>query len=195
MAFFRPQRLAIFVAQALSQDYFVERTIGSGLLRRALPASSHPGTVIFRQCGRSRPIDVCRVSAQAQPYRFRIPKAGRHVDGDAIGQCHDRTPQSETKPRDPEEGQRHPKAPSEVSSGRSRGKVRFRVEPRDLSLEGAACRLDKPRAEFQAILPNLLARGFPQPDSDTGNFDLIAIDKWCDGPTLTYSKETSRPVR
>ena len=26
MAFFRPRRLAIFIAQALSQDYFVERT-------------------------------------------------------------------------------------------------------------------------------------------------------------------------
>jgi hypothetical protein len=31
-----------------------------------------------------------------------------------------------------------------------------------------------------AKLPNLLARGFPAADPDTGNFDLEAIDRWCD---------------
>jgi hypothetical protein len=28
------------------------------------------------------------------------------------------------------------------------------------------------------VLPRLLARGFPEPDPDTGNFGLEAIDQW-----------------
>jgi hypothetical protein len=31
---------------------------------------------------------------------------------------------------------------------------------------------------FAVALPNLIARGFPKPDPDTGNFDLDAIDAW-----------------
>ena len=58
--------------------------------------------------------------------------------------------------------------------------VRFRVEPRDVPAEVAARRLGKSTAGFNAILPNLFARGFPKPDPDTGHFDLVAIDKWCD---------------
>lgn len=58
--------------------------------------------------------------------------------------------------------------------------MRFRVEPRDVPIEMAARRLGKSVAEFHAALPNLIARGFPQPDPDTGNFDLHAIDRWCD---------------
>jgi hypothetical protein len=34
-------------------------------------------------------------------------------------------------------------------------------------------------ADFQRVLPNLIARGFPPPDADTGNFDLVAVDRWC----------------
>jgi hypothetical protein len=49
IAFFSPRCVAIFIAQALSQDHFVERTIGSGSLRRALPASSRLRTVISRR--------------------------------------------------------------------------------------------------------------------------------------------------
>ncbi len=37
-------------------------------------------------------------------------------------------------------------------------------------------------AVFHEKLPNLIARGFPPPDPDTGNFDLHAIDRWCDFP-------------
>jgi hypothetical protein len=59
--------------------------------------------------------------------------------------------------------------------------MRFRVEPRDVPLETAARRLGHSLAGFNAALPNLLARGFPTPDPDTGNFDLKAIDRWCDG--------------
>jgi hypothetical protein len=35
-------------------------------------------------------------------------------------------------------------------------------------------------AQFDAQLGRLIARGFPPPDPDTGNFDLFAIDRWCD---------------
>jgi hypothetical protein len=60
------------------------------------------------------------------------------------------------------------------------GVKRFRIEPRDVPAREAARRLGKTLAEFNAILPNLIARGFPKPDPDTGHFDLVAIDKWCD---------------
>jgi hypothetical protein len=57
---------------------------------------------------------------------------------------------------------------------------RFRVDPRDVPPEAAAKRLGKTLADFMAALPNLIERGFPRPDPDTGNFDLYAIDRWCD---------------
>jgi hypothetical protein len=58
--------------------------------------------------------------------------------------------------------------------------MRFRIEPRDVPLQVAARRLGKTRAELEAVLSDLLARGFPQADPTTGNFDLAAIDRWCD---------------
>jgi hypothetical protein len=58
--------------------------------------------------------------------------------------------------------------------------MRFRVEPRDVPAEMAARRLGMCLDVFKAKLPNLIARGFPPPDTDTGNFDLHAIDRWCD---------------
>lgn len=58
--------------------------------------------------------------------------------------------------------------------------IRFSIEPRDVPAAQAARRLGKSVTEFAAALPNLNARGFPYPDPDTGNFDLIAIDRWCD---------------
>jgi hypothetical protein len=58
--------------------------------------------------------------------------------------------------------------------------MRFRIEPRDVPPEVAARRLGKTFAEFNAALPDLVARGFPQADPTTGNFDLAAIDRWCD---------------
>ena len=33
---------------------------------------------------------------------------------------------------------------------------------------------------FAEKLPSLLERGFPAPDPDTGNFDRVALDRWCD---------------
>lgn len=58
--------------------------------------------------------------------------------------------------------------------------MRFRVEPRDVPASEAAKRLGMTFADFNARLANLIARGFPKADPDTGNFDLHAIDKWCD---------------
>jgi hypothetical protein len=59
--------------------------------------------------------------------------------------------------------------------------MRFRVEARDVPPEAAARRLGMTLTEFNAKLADLLARGFPGPDQDTGYFDLHAIDRWCDG--------------
>ena len=58
--------------------------------------------------------------------------------------------------------------------------MRFRVEPRDVPPEMAARRLGVTFAGFNAALPGLIARGFPAADPSTGNFDLQAIDRWCD---------------
>ena len=69
--------------------------------------------------------------------------------------------------------------------------MRFRVEPRDVPIEIAARRLGKNTADFKAVLPNLLARGFPKPDPDTGHYDLMAIDKWCDARHAHLFSSTS----
>jgi hypothetical protein len=58
--------------------------------------------------------------------------------------------------------------------------VRFRVEPRDVPPAIAARRLGLEPAQFEAALPALLARSFPSPDPTTGNFDIEAINRWCD---------------
>jgi hypothetical protein len=58
--------------------------------------------------------------------------------------------------------------------------VRFRVDPRDVPPAIAARRLGLEPAQFAAALPALLARGFPAADPTTGNFDLDAINRWCD---------------
>ncbi|WP_051390168.1 hypothetical protein [Bradyrhizobium sp. Ec3.3] len=42
----------------------------------------------------------------------------------------------------------------------------------------AARRMGTTLDAFRTVLPNLIARGFPKPDPDTGNFDLDAIDAW-----------------
>jgi len=47
-------------------------------------------------------------------------------------------------------------------------RIRFPVDPRDVPAEKAARRLHLTMPEFQAKLPALLARGFPQPDPTKG---------------------------
>ena len=60
------------------------------------------------------------------------------------------------------------------------GVTRAHVEPRDVPREAAARRLGLSLGEFDTCFDNLIARGFPEPDPDTKNFDLNAIDRWCD---------------
>ncbi len=60
------------------------------------------------------------------------------------------------------------------------GAMRHSIQARDVPPKAAARRLGMNTSQFEGVLPNLLARGFPKPDPDTGNFDLHAIDKWCD---------------
>lgn len=56
--------------------------------------------------------------------------------------------------------------------------VRFRVDPGDVPAEKAARRLHLTLSQFNEMLPELLARGFPPADVTTGMFDLEEIDRW-----------------
>jgi hypothetical protein len=57
--------------------------------------------------------------------------------------------------------------------------VRFKVLPGgDVSDSVAAQRMGLTLPAFLSALPNLIARGFPRPDPDTGNHDIDAIDAW-----------------
>ena len=56
--------------------------------------------------------------------------------------------------------------------------VRFRVEPGDVPAEKAARRLHLTLAEFEERKARLIARGFPEPDPDTGMYCLEAIERW-----------------
>lgn len=56
--------------------------------------------------------------------------------------------------------------------------LRFTVDPRDVPPEKAARRLGLTLERFTELLPQLLRRGFPPSDPDTGNYDLDAIDAW-----------------
>jgi hypothetical protein len=58
--------------------------------------------------------------------------------------------------------------------------MHFKVEPRDVPHEAIARRMGMNLADFRTSLPKLIARGFPAPDPDSGNFDLLAVDRWCD---------------
>ena len=56
--------------------------------------------------------------------------------------------------------------------------IRFRVDPADVPEEKAARRLHLTLERFREVLPKLRVRGFPEPDPDTGMYDLEAIDLW-----------------
>ena len=58
--------------------------------------------------------------------------------------------------------------------------LRIRIDPRDIPPEKAARRLGMTLDQFEATLSKLIARGFPVADPDTGNYDLAAIERWCD---------------
>ena len=63
-------------------------------------------------------------------------------------------------------------------TGLGQAEIRYRVDPRDVPPEKAARRLHLTLARFNELLPNLIKRGFPESDPDTGMFDLDAIDLW-----------------
>lgn len=56
--------------------------------------------------------------------------------------------------------------------------MRFRVEPGDIPPEKVARRLHLTLAQFEQSKARLFARRFPQPDPDTGMYDLEAVDRW-----------------
>jgi hypothetical protein len=58
--------------------------------------------------------------------------------------------------------------------------MRFRIEPRDVPKHAVARLLGLSEAEFDVRYQNLIARGFPPPDPDTGNYDLYAVERWMD---------------
>jgi hypothetical protein len=62
--------------------------------------------------------------------------------------------------------------------------VRFAVEPRDVPPEKVARRLHLTPSEFDALLPALRARRFPNPDPTTGYYDLKKVDAWMDARDL-----------
>lgn len=55
---------------------------------------------------------------------------------------------------------------------------RFRIQPGDVPASIAATRMGLTVEAFGTALPNLIARGFPKADPDTGLYDLDAIDQW-----------------
>jgi hypothetical protein len=69
--------------------------------------------------------------------------------------------------------------------------MRLRVEPRDVNREVVARRLGLSPPEFNDHYDNLIARGFPKPDPDTGRFDLVAIEKWCDARHALFADSTA----
>lgn len=54
----------------------------------------------------------------------------------------------------------------------------IQIDPGDVPPALAARRMGLSEADFLIALPELLKRGFPEPDETTGNFDLTAIDEW-----------------
>jgi hypothetical protein len=57
---------------------------------------------------------------------------------------------------------------------------RFRIVPRDVPACAVARLLGVSEARFVDCVADLLARGFPAPDTTTGNYDLKAVEAWQD---------------
>lgn len=74
--------------------------------------------------------------------------------------------------------------------------LRFRIDPGDVPPLAAARKMGLSVDVFREQLPDLLARGFPQADPTTGNYDLDAINEWrraryphlYRGPSLTTNQ-------
>jgi hypothetical protein len=85
-------------------------------------------------------------------------------------------------------------------TGPLQAEIRYRVDPRDVPPEKAARRLHLTLARFNELLPNLNKRGFPEPDPDTGMFDLDAIDLWRksrhrSAQSLALAEQNTQPSR
>ena len=85
-------------------------------------------------------------------------------------------------------------------NGPRQAEIRYRVDPRDVPPEKAARRLHLTLACFNELLPNLIKRGFPEPDPDTGMFDLDAIDLWRrsrhrSDQSLALAEQNTQPSR
>ena len=85
-------------------------------------------------------------------------------------------------------------------TGPRQAEIRYRVDPRDVPPEKAARRLHLTLARFNELLPNLTKRGFPEPDPDTGTFDLDAIDLWRksrhrSAQNLALAEQNTQPSR
>jgi hypothetical protein len=66
---------------------------------------------------------------------------------------------------------------SESAKARSIGaSIRFRIDPRDVPPDKAARRLHITQAEFDVVLEELIAPGFPRPDPTAGMFDLTVVE-------------------
>lgn len=73
--------------------------------------------------------------------------------------------------------------------------LRFSVDPRDIPPEKAARRLGLTLERFLELLPQLLRRGFPASDPDTGNYDLDAIDAWRSARHSRYLQSVQSPAQ
>jgi hypothetical protein len=74
--------------------------------------------------------------------------------------------------------------------------LRFKIPPRDVPPATAARHMGLTLEAFRAALPMLAGRGFPPADPTTGNFDVAAIDVWCNArnPHLFPDRLTPPPT-
>jgi hypothetical protein len=74
--------------------------------------------------------------------------------------------------------------------------IRHKVEPRDWRPEKVARRLGLTLTDFILLRDDLFVRGVPRPDSTTGNYDSVAIERWQDarfGLSASPSAEVRMP--
>jgi hypothetical protein len=85
-------------------------------------------------------------------------------------------------------------------TGPRQAEIRYPIDPRDVPAKKAARRLHLTLARFNELLPKLIKRGFPEPDPDTGMFDLDAIDLWRrsrhqSDQSLALAEQNAQPSR